>query len=472
MDSYTPEALLALAGMDDTPPDPIIPPPPASLIASEEELAAARLTPRCIVRRHSYADVAQIVAPGGTGKTTLLIHEAVHIALGWPVWGLEVESPGWTLIVTAEDRRERILARLREMLAALNLDPAERAVAREGVRVWDVCGEPVKLVTAADGNVILTALADRIVTAYTCDPPAVVVFDPLVSFGASESMVNDNEQAIVLAARRIVKGLDCCVRVIHHTGKANANDAALHQYAGRGGSALADGTRMTTVLQTWSPDGLGNRQPPPGCHPGEEVSITIMSRAKLSYAPPNLPLIWIRREGYTYEHFTEQPAPAPEVRRAAQAEQVARCLEEELGQERRYTAHALEDAADRVSMTRKHIREALSELRVCGRLWDAPMPKELCQGGRKTYLAVRPYLAEDDGEVGLSATDLDPPTSPPATTSPPYRECTSGEVVPEGTTLDSRNLAAKGWRGSARLAKYTDSMVIPAPEDEEEELLI
>jgi len=62
--------------------------------------------------------VAQVVAPGGTGKTTLLLYEAAMIALGAPLWGLRIEQPGWTLFVTAEDRREHLVAHLREIVAA------------------------------------------------------------------------------------------------------------------------------------------------------------------------------------------------------------------------------------------------------------------------------------------------------------------------------------------------------------------
>jgi RecA-family ATPase len=41
---------------------------------------------------------------------------------------------------------------------------------------------------------------------------------------------------------------NCCVRYIHHSGKQNGRDKATDQYAGRGGSAFADGCRMVHVL--------------------------------------------------------------------------------------------------------------------------------------------------------------------------------------------------------------------------------
>lgn len=458
------EALRILLEAVELPaPDRSRPPAAAALIPTEEELSAASLSPRCIVRHCLYADVAALVAPGGTGKTTLLIHEAVHIALGWPVWGLPVEAPGWTLFVTAEDRREQFMARLREILACLDLTPEQRARALWGVRVWDTTGEAVKLIRAADGNVVMTDLADDIVEAYQADPPAVCVFDPLVSFGASEGMVNDNEQGIITAARRIVKGLKCCVRVVHHTGKGNAREGALDQYAGRGGSALADGSRMMSVLQAWTPEATGNRQPPPGCTPAPEASIVILSRAKLSYAPPNLPLIWLRREGFAFAHFTEEPRPAPEDLRAMHADQVERFIRAELERERFHTQKTLEEQAGIMGLARQAIREALSELRISGRIIDAPMPEGLRHGGRKSYLSPPDNLAAPFGEVAPEKAENDPgldPTSPPSTTSPPYRGSNPGEVEPGFTDPHPDNLAANDWRGTARLARYTEGKVI------------
>jgi RecA-family ATPase len=458
------EALRTLLAAVELPePDRSRPPAAESLIPTEAELDAARLAPRCIVRHCLYADVAALVAPGGTGKTTLLIHEAVHIALGWPVWGLPVEAPGWTLFVTAEDRREQFMARLREILACLDLTPADRARALWGVRVWDTTGEAVKLIRAADGNVLLTSLADDIVEAYQADPPAACVFDPLVSFGASEGMINDNEQGIITAARRIVKGLSCCVRLVHHTGKDNARQVALDQYAGRGGSALADGSRMMSVLQTWTPEAAGNRQPPPGCTPGPEASLTILARAKLSYAPPNPPLIWIRREGFAFAHFTEEPKPAPEDLRAAQADQVERFIRAELERERRYTQTTLEAVAGIMSLTRQTLRQALAELRISGRVIEAPMPKEQCQGGRKTYLCPADNPAAPFGGVAPETDENAPdpvPTPPPSTTPPPYRGSNPGGVEPGFTDPHPGNPAANDWRGSAGLAEYTESKVI------------
>lgn len=365
--------------------DSLTPPLLDRLRITRAELANSSLTPRCIVADHTYADVAQLVAPGGTGKTTLLLYEAICMAVKRRVYGLEVVSPGWTLIVTAEDARERIVARLREILLKLELTDEERWIAVDAVRIWDVTGLGVKLIRVVDGNIIMTTMADEIVNAYRADPPAVIIFDPLVSFGAAEGMVNDNEQGLIMAARRIVKGLGCCVRFVHHTGKSNGREMTLDQYSGRGGSALADGSRMTSVLQAWSPGNGSGLKPPPGCTPHPDASIMILARPKLSYAKPNLPLIWIRRIGWKFETFIDLPKSKDEIR-ADNARQLERFLVSELAAGNKHTRTTLDALYKDIRLTREEGRAALAVLMARGNVVEADLPQEEKQGQRKTYL--------------------------------------------------------------------------------------
>lgn len=362
-----------------------------TLAITVKELSGASLTPMCIVDAYLYADLAQMVAPGGTGKTTMFLYEAICICLGRPVWGLKVHTQGWVLIVTAEDQRERLIARLREIIEEMNLSYDEQSQVMQDVLIWDVTGQQMKLTRASDGNLTLTDLADEIVKAYKDDPPVVMLFDPLVSFGVAEERVNDNEQALVTAARRIVRGLGCCVRYIHHTGQAVARNKIIDQYSGRGGSALADGSRMTAVLQPWDKD--DKHQPPPECDPDKNSSITILARPKLSYSPPNLPLIWVKRTGYRFEHYIDYPID-PEVNTKAKAAQVKQFLTHELSQDRYYTKRHLEDSYKKLNMKRFELREALILLEVSGEVVSRDLPPELKHGQRKTYL--HPVHCADD----------------------------------------------------------------------------
>ena len=368
------------------------PPRRDQMTISLEELEKARLTPKCIVENHTYADVAQIVAPGGTGKTTLLLYEAACISLGKPLWGLEVLQPGWTLFVTAEDRREQLVARLREIAIAHDFTEEEMKCVMENVLIWDVTGKGVKLTQMRHGAPTITSLANRMIEKYRDHPPAQVIFDPLVSFGASEAAVNDNEQELVTAARRIVRAMNCCVRYVHHVGKANAREKTLDQYTGRGGSALADGSRMTTVLQVWTPEERGDLNPPDNLPWEEGSSMTVYARPKLSYSPPNLPLIWIKRTEFMFD-FSLEMRLSKEQESEALTKKVYRFLEQETKEGRYHTKKTLEEHSRKIGLSRSDARFALSVMEVDGRVVHSTLPDDLRQGGRQNFLCPA-YLAE------------------------------------------------------------------------------
>jgi hypothetical protein len=350
---------------------------------SSEEFLAAKLAPACIVRDYIYADVGNLTAPGGTGKTTLLLFEMACIALGRELYGLEIEKPGRCLYVSAEDSREVLIARLREIAVGMALDDSECQSLMGKVLIWDVAGEGQKLIRLRDGNVELTSLADKIVSAYRSDPPVMVVFDPAISFGASEGLINENEQGLVTAARRIVRRLDCCVRYISHTGKASARGKSLDQYTARGGSALADGTRMTAVMQSWSPK--DDRKLPPGLAHTNGSSITYLARPKLSYAPPNLPLIWIKRTGWAFEHVIETPV-SDEEREKALLDQVERFIASEVKAGHFHSKKSLGEAMAQLDLSRAAVRSAVERLIAYGRVVIAALPKGVGRGNWKTYL--------------------------------------------------------------------------------------
>lgn len=308
--------LAGLLPADALPPTPapeevvdILPGWAEASLSSDDEWTRAQLTPRCLVTDYLFADVAQLVAPGSAGKTTLLLYEAVLLALQRPLWGLETLCPCKTLILTKEDVRERLVARIRTICEALELSPEDVATVRQSIALVDLTGYPaVRLATVERGRVVGTDLARRVVDRYfTSDRPDMVVFDPLVSFGADETLVNANEQALIESARTIIRLVpDTCVRLVHHTGKLAARDGLVDAYAGRGGSALADGSRMVTVLHRV--ESGGSLLLPPGWD-AHTQNIVSLVRAKLSYAPPNLPDLLIRRTGFAYS-WTESEAEA------------------------------------------------------------------------------------------------------------------------------------------------------------------
>ena len=266
-----------------------------------EELQNARATPDCIVEDLLYADVGLLIAPGGTGKTTLVLWVATHIVLGFPLFGLEILKSGPVLIITAEDSREMLVARLRAIADAIGLDETEREKLREGIRLSDVSGEGFR-VTKVEGDLVNPSTGlDYVIKGCQALKPVLVVIDPAVSFGVGESRVNDAEQGLIEAARKLKRAISCCVLYIHHSGKQSARERMRDQYAGRGGSAFADGSRMVFVLQNVPPDDWCKGT---GRDLAEGETGLVLARPKMSYCPPQDEIL-ISRIGYSFEHVRE-----------------------------------------------------------------------------------------------------------------------------------------------------------------------
>lgn len=325
-----------------------------------DELAGARMAPTCIVENLLYADVALLVAPGGTGKTTAVLYEAVHIALGRPLYGLRVLHPGPVLIVTAEDSRETCVARLRSICEALLLSPYDLAVVLRDVRISDVRGAGFKL-TRIEGDVVVPALAiNRMIC--ECQRRGVVLIniDPTVSFGVGESRVNDAEQGLIDAARRLVRELGCCVRFIHHVAKTVARERIIDQYAARGGTALPDGARMVTVMLPMSEDEW-REATMVSLSDGE--SAVRMVRPKLSYAAPQ-PDILLARKGFTFVHSSPMERD-PTGMLNTYCEQVVRFVHTEIEAGHFPSKNSIEAAK---IMPRTFLRDALATLLARGRI--------------------------------------------------------------------------------------------------------
>lgn len=375
-----------------------LPPDPTSLAIRPLERMAARLAPDCIVADYLYADVALLSAAGGTGKTTLILFEAIHIVLGRPLHGLAVKRPGPVAIITAEDSREILLGRVQKIMQAMELTMEEQHAVDNGLLIWDVSGELSRLVEIdASGNLTLTGLSDAIVEALQPVRPALVVVDPIVSFGPGESRINDAEQMLILAARRLVRGLNCCVRYVTHVSQNAANSASRSQYASRGGTALPDGSRMAAVLNQWRPDRDG--KPPLTLEYGPGEQVLILSRPKLSYAPPQEDLWLARRErGWLFTYAKPIRAPDADATRRANCDQVENFLVSELQDGRRYTQSQLERGKFIDGMTRDDLRAALAELAVSCRISPMPLPKDEQRTRRVDYLhpIKRVPIARDD----------------------------------------------------------------------------
>lgn len=286
------------------------------------------------------------------------------MALGRTLWGRDVGAPRRTVLVTKEDSREILAARLREIINAMGVTTGDIEQVLEMVRIIDVSGERFRL-SAVIGDVVEPHQANIDWMTGMLAPlrPDRLIFDPLVSFGVGEARVNDAEQGLIDAFRAFRNRLDCCVEGIHHIGKANAREKTLDQYSGRGGSALADGARMVAVMQPLDPN---EWQQQTGTRLQDGESGIVMALPKLSFAPRQAP-IYILRNGYRFS-ATEAASYSAEQVSKEKAEQVFNFIAHEYGQGRRYSNQDLENVKDKLNLTRTDIRGSLTTLKVEGRI--------------------------------------------------------------------------------------------------------
>lgn len=354
--------------------------------ASESEIADARLSPRCIVEDYIYADVAALIAPGSTGKTTMSLHEFVCITLGIPVWGQRVFNPGPVLLITAEDRREFLVARLREIIRAMRLSAEDANHVRMMLRIDDQTTSRKRL-TRIDGDVVVpTDFADLIVSGCRAEnfAPVIVQFDPMVSFGVGEQRVNDAEQGLIDAGRIITSGLDCCTRFVAHTGKQVARDKITDQYASRGGSALADGCRMVHVMHALD-DAEVNKAT--GEHLDDKQSAFALDRPKISYGPPQRSPIYVRRTGYAFEVLRSLAGRQEDQIQRDLGEQVGRFIESEFREGRRHSKSSLVSMRPK-SLSQADVRTGLAWLVASGLL----LTEQVVGDRGKSAKGIREYL--------------------------------------------------------------------------------
>lgn len=424
---------------------------------TEAELLHARPSPDRIVQNLLFADVGVLIAPGGVGKTTLMLHVAMNIVLGRPVFGETVDKPGRVVFLTAEDARDILVARLRSCMDGLT--QGDRAAVMDGVRIADVSGTGYRL-TVVEGDVVRPApKVDDLIELCLGISPVLIVIDPAVSFGVGESRVNDAEHGLVEAARKLRNALKCAVLYVHHSGKANARERTLDQYSGRGGSAFADGSRMVLVLQNLPADefesATGQR-----LYAGETA--LILARPKMSYClPPGD--IYIRRRGFAFERIDLLP-PSKTAKAEACADQVWLLLTNELKEGRRHSKHTIEHA-DAGNLKRGEIRAALAWLEAAGRVELRDMPGVI-QRGKRQYLhpVASPNQISEASPETPQNTEVASPTEKKFLASPPYREITwrrsePPKVIPFFLGSPKHHGEATARRGEATSRSADDTEV-------------
>jgi hypothetical protein len=188
--------------------------------------------------------VTTVIAPGGTGKSALMVATALSLAsgselLGKTVWG----GPRRVWLWNLEDDRDELT---RQLVACC---------LRHGLAVEDYVGRLFvndagsSLCTATKGREGLT-IHDPVNAAVMAEIRArkidVLIIDPFVSSHRAEE--NDNGQIDAIAKRwaSIAREANCSIVLVHHSRKLGGQQVDAE--AARGASALGNAARTVLVL--------------------------------------------------------------------------------------------------------------------------------------------------------------------------------------------------------------------------------
>jgi hypothetical protein len=201
---------------------------------------------RHIVRKY----VSALVAPGGVGKTSLVVTDAVAMASGRNLIGANPVRPLRIWLWNGEDPRDELERRI--AAACLHYELTKQDI-RD--RLFVDSGREMEIIMAtqgAKGPDLAKPLEEDLINALRAASIDVLIVDPFVS----SHRVNENDNmAIDLVAKsfgRIAEKANCAVELVHHVRKTNGAEITAED--GRGASALIAAARSVRVLNPMSKD--------------------------------------------------------------------------------------------------------------------------------------------------------------------------------------------------------------------------
>ena len=186
------------------------------------------------------------VAPGGVGKSTLVLTEVLAMCTGKPLLGVEPIKKIKALYYNAEDPHDEVVRRVLALCQHYDISQ-------------DDIKESLMIASGRDVNMILMAGIDGIINEPLIDKLAeiikeneleLMVLDPLANMMTSSESV-ENFSRLSQTLSYLADRCNIAIEVVHHTRKMSENREASIEDS-RGGSSLVAGARSGRVLRNMS----------------------------------------------------------------------------------------------------------------------------------------------------------------------------------------------------------------------------
>jgi hypothetical protein len=204
---------------------------------------------RHLIRKY----VSTTIAPGGLGKSSLIIAESLCMASGRGLLGEYIAEPLRVWYWNGEDGQDE--NRYRMVAAASHHKISPDAFAS---RLFHDTGREKEITIGANdrgGFTINNFVVDEIIRHIIDNHIDVLIVDPFVAVHTVGENDNGAINAIVRAFARIAEFGNCAVELVHHIRKPGAGVSAdTDVNDARGASALIGGVRSARVLNAMSKD--------------------------------------------------------------------------------------------------------------------------------------------------------------------------------------------------------------------------
>lgn len=196
--------------------------------------------------------VGLFASPGGVGKSVCLYQLGLSVASGLPYLGMPMEEAGGALLLMAEDKEDELHRRgyrLNEHYDTLGR--CDRGTLAQRLHVVSRVGKDNMLTAGREGEVVRTALADRIVaTARNIPDCKLIIVDPASRFKGGNANAESDATRFIETLEAISTETGATVISSIHTNKgALRADSEQDQSVVRGSTALVDGSRWVAAMQ-------------------------------------------------------------------------------------------------------------------------------------------------------------------------------------------------------------------------------
>jgi RecA-family ATPase len=199
--------------------------------------------------QHGHA--GQLVAEGGTGKTTILLYLLIAAAAEMEWLGLRIERYGTCVLLSLDDSQDDLDSVLAEIVLAMGLTSRQVDLVRRRVRLISLRGCDVSFTRGGQR----TDVPNRIANALSGVPDLVcVALDTQRQFSGGDS--NEDRVAMIAAqsVSAIAERLKVTCILTHHVGKGQSRSGVDDMYIGLGSTATPDTLRFVLRLERVSWD--------------------------------------------------------------------------------------------------------------------------------------------------------------------------------------------------------------------------